>query len=91
MAYRLIVTGQFKKDVKRCKKRGLPLDELWNAIRLLLESGKLPEKYMTHKLSGSKNGLLECYIRPDWLLVWKQDDQELVILLASTGTHSDLF
>ena len=33
----------------------------------------------------------ECHINPDWLLTWQQNDNELIILLVSTGTHSDLF
>ena len=33
--YKLEMSVKFKRDVKRCKKRGLPLDELWDVIRTL--------------------------------------------------------
>ncbi|MDE6549539.1 MAG: type II toxin-antitoxin system YafQ family toxin, partial [Muribaculaceae bacterium] len=32
-----------------------------------------------------------CHIEPDWLLVWEQNDFELILLLIETGTHSDIF
>ena len=89
--YKLKLTGQLKKDVKLCKKRGYPLDELWTAINTLLEKGQLPENYQTHPLHGKYEGCLECHIQPDWLLVWKQLDKELIMIMTNTGTHSDLF
>ena len=44
-----------------------------------------------HKLSGDYVGCWECHIKPDWLLVWEQNDTELVLLMTNTGTHSDIF
>lgn len=91
MAYIYKTTKQFDKDVKRCQKRGLPMEKLVTVVRLLVENGKLPTKYRPHKLSGYYKGIWECHIQPDWLLLWKQDDEELVMLMTNTGTHSDLF
>ncbi|MFN4764653.1 type II toxin-antitoxin system YafQ family toxin [Gillisia sp. Q332] len=45
----------------------------------------------SHKLSGNYKGRWECHIKPDWLLIWKQDDTKKEIYLERTGTHSDLF
>lgn len=64
---------------------------LEEAIELLQKDGKLPEQYKTHKLSGKYEGLNECHINPDWLLVWDQNNKELILLFLTTGTHSDLF
>ena len=64
---------------------------LQEAIDLLQETGKLPVKYKPHTLTGSYKGCWECHIKPDWLLIWKQNDNELVLLFLDTGTHSDLF
>ena len=89
--YALSYTNQFKKSVKLCKKRGLDLKLLHTSIDLLQKNGSLPEQYGTHKLSGKYLGCMECYIKPDWLLVWKQNDLELILLLVDTGSHSDLF
>ena len=91
MAYTLIYTGQFKKDLKRCQKRGLDIELLHKVITLLQENGSLPAEYKPHILSGQCSGYWECHIKPDWLLIWEQNDKELTLLLLNTGTHSDLF
>lgn len=89
--FTLKYTGQFKKDLKRCQKRGLDLSLLQKVIAILQEKGSLPSEYKPHLLSGKFAGYWECHIKPDWLLVWEQDDRELTLLLLNTGTHSDLF
>lgn len=89
--YEIKTTNRFNKDLKRCKKRGYELQLLKEVVKLLAKSGRLPQKYKPHKLKGNYEGLWECHIKPDWLLVWKQNDQELILLLTNTGTHSDLF
>ncbi len=47
--------------------------------------------YKTHKLQGNYFEFLECHIQPNWLLIWEQDDNNKIIYLTRTGTHSDLF
>ena len=89
--YELQITGQFRQDLKRCKKRGLPLDELWAVIGTLLRGEPLDAKYRPHILSGDRSGQWECHIQPDWLLIWEQRETELVLVMLNTGTHSDLF
>ena len=73
------------------KKRGLPLDELWDVIRTLLRGETLPPKYKAHILTGDHWGEWECHIHPDWLLLWEQHDDQLVLLMLTTGTHSDIY
>jgi mRNA interferase YafQ len=88
-------TRSFKKSVDLCYRRNLDLSLLENAIKILLTTGKLPSSYLPHPLKGfpqKKNEIvMECHIKPDWLLVWVQNDNKLTLLLADTGTHSDLF
>jgi len=91
MKYRIRRTSQFKKDYKRSIKRGLPIDKLDKVIELLGTKGSLPQEYNDHPLVGNKKGLRECHIEPDWLLVYEIDHGVLVLVLTSTGTHSDLF
>jgi mRNA interferase YafQ len=91
MDYSVQFTGQFKKDAKRCKKRNYKIPLLENAMRLLREKGEVPPILNPHKLSGNYKGLWECHLTPDWLLIWKQDDELREIFLERTGTHSDLF
>ncbi len=73
------------------KKRNYNLNLLKEVIDLLQIDGKLPIKYKSHKLSGDYADCWECHIKADWLLVWKQNDNELTLLFTNTGTHSDLF
>ena len=91
MKYSIQYTNKFKKDVKRCQKRGYDLDLLREAVDILSNTGTLPPKYKTHRLIGNYQGRLECHIQPDWLLVWIQNDKDRILLFTDTGTHSDLF
>ena len=89
--YKIYTTNRFEKDLKLCKKRNYDLNLLKDVIDLLQINGKLPIKYKSHKLSGDYTDCWECQIKSDWLLVWKQNDDELTLLFTNTGTHSDLF
>ena len=91
MKYQIRRTSQFKKDYKRAIKRGLQIEKLDNAIELLGKNGFLPPEYYDHPLVGNKKGLRECHIEPDWLLVYEINHGILILILTSTGTHSDLF
>ena len=89
--YSIEYSGQFKKALKRGATRGWPLDLLSRTIAILSEKGELPAEYKPHILSGKYAGIWECHIKPDWLLLWRQDNDKLVLLLLTTGTHSDIF
>ena len=89
--YSIRYTNRFKKDIQRCQKRGLDIAAITEASSLLQKDGKLPQSYHPHKLQGDRAGQWECHIKPDWLMVWEQNDSELYLLFLSTGTHSDLF
>jgi mRNA interferase YafQ len=89
--YTIVTTNRFEKELKLCKKRGYDLTLLEEVISILAETGTLPSKYKPHKLSGKYDNCWECHIKPDWLLIWLQNDEELTLLFLNTGTHSDLF
>ncbi len=91
MRYEIKVKGSFKRAYKRCLKRGFDSALLAEVLTILSETGTLPAQYRPHKLVGKYANLWECHIQPDWLLVWEQHDDELVLILIDTGTHSDLF
>lgn len=80
---------KFKKDFKKCIKKGYNLKLLQDIIDILKIPDNLPEKNRNHTLSGNYKGYSECHIQPDWLLIYKITDDEL--LLSRTGSHSDLF
>ena len=89
--YEVRMTKTFRKDTERCRKRGYDMELLKTAIRLLEAEGKLPASYRRHKLSGQYDDCCECHLKPNWLLIWEQNDTELILLFTGTGTHSDLF
>ena len=84
-------TTQFKKDYKPAMKRGLKIGLLEDVVAALAMGEPLPEKNKDHALSGNWVGHRECHILPDWLLVYRIEDDVLVLTLVRTGTHSDLF
>lgn len=89
--YKIAFTTKFKKSLKRCEKRGLDTRAIDNVIRLLANGGKLPDKHRAHALHGDYEGYMECHITSNWLLVWKTDSTELILIMVDTGTHSDIF
>lgn len=91
MKYTVEFSGFFKRSFKRCLKRGLDASLFEEVLELLATDGKLPPKYKSHKLTGNYKGCWECHIKPDWLLIWEQDDEVLRLLLIDTGSHADLF
>ena len=84
-------TTQFKKDYKLAIKRGLKISLLEDIITVLAMGESLPDKNKDHALGGNWVGHRECHVQPDWLLVYRIEDDVLVLTLARTGTHSDLF
>ena len=86
---RLLTTNRFERDLKRAIVRGKDLDKLWKIVELLLDNKPLEKRHRPHPLSGNYATAWECHIEPDWLLIWNQEDDQLV--LSRTGTHSDLF
>ncbi len=80
---------RFRRDFKVCVKRGCDMELLQRAVDILRIPDQLPPKNRDHSLTGDYVGHRECHLSPDWLLIYKQDGEEL--LLYRTGTHSDLF
>ncbi len=91
MKYTIKATNRFEKDIKQAQKRGKDLDKLFFVIEKLANGEPLEEKYRDHSLVGLYKGCRECHIEPDWLLVYEIFEDVLILSLARTGTHSDLF
>ncbi len=89
--YNVKTTTQFKKDYKLAVKRGLKISLLKDVIAALAMGETLPDKNRDHALTGNWIGHRECHILPDWLLIYRIEDDVLVLTLARAGTHSDLF
>ena len=87
----VVLSNRFKKDLKIAAKRGCDLGLLESIVAQLAAQQPLPEKNRDHDLTGDYIGFRECHIRPDWLLIYRVDGEQLMLFLFRTGTHSDLF
>jgi mRNA interferase YafQ len=86
-------TGQFKKDYKLAVKRGCKPENIQEIITMLVNEQPLPDQCRDHALVNSRNykDMRECHIEPDWLLIYKIVQENLILKLIRTGSHSDLF
>ena len=91
MKYIIKPTSQFQKDLKKMVKQHKDLSLLTEIINNLANAVPLPEKNKDHELSGNFKGCRECHIQPDWLLIYEINNNELILYLTRTGSHSDLF
>jgi mRNA interferase YafQ len=82
-------TGRFLRDLKLARRRGRDLGKIEAVIDALARGNALARRHRPHRLQGALNGLWECHIEPDWLLIWDENDQEIVLIRC--GTHADLF
>lgn len=87
----ILLTSKFKKDYKLAKKRHLDMQLLDDVIRKLSRGEQLEPQNNDHILTGNWSGYHECHIQPNWLIIYKIDNNQLILTLTRTGTHSDLF
>ncbi len=90
MQYQRISSNRFRKDLRRLEKSGYQLSKLETVIDLLDTNKPLPAQYWDHELKGQLKGTRECHIAPDWLLMYRKDNDRLLLLLLRTGTHRDV-
>ena len=89
--YKLLQTNEYKKRLKKLIKNGYDINKMKAVVDLLVEGKPLPPKYKDHPLKGDFIGFRECHVEPDWLLVYKIQNDVLILTLVTTGTHSNLF
>ncbi|MBD9098989.1 type II toxin-antitoxin system YafQ family toxin [bacterium] len=91
--YQVQYTSRFKKEFKKIIKQGKDEIKFLEVLNIIANGGNLELKYKNHKLVNDKifKDCNECHIEPDWLLVYKYQDDKLILLLFATGSHSDLF
>ena len=91
--YHIKTTKQFDKNLKKAIKQGKSINKIKNVVELLSNDTQLDQKYKNHKLTDSKyyKDCYECHIEPDWLLIYQYIENDIVLLLVNTGSHSNLF
>ena len=87
--FNVIVSSQFKKDLKRASKRGKDINKIEVVVNVLQIGGNLEIRHRNHRLAGTWSLYWECHIEPDWLLIYQFTETELI--LVRTDSHSDLF
>lgn len=88
---KILISNQFKRDLKMAKKRNLNLNNLKAVVNKLASGKALEAKHRDHSLTGKYRNFRECHIEPDWLLIYKLERDMLRLMLFRTGSHSDLF
>lgn len=86
---KIIFSSRFKKELKLASKRKKDLKKFHEVMELLEHEMDLPKKYRDHGLEGKYLGCRDCHLEPDWLLIYRISESE--IIFERTGTHSDLF
>ena len=91
--YEVVFSTKFKKMLKKIQKQNINLEELFTVIDKLANKEVLDIKYKNHNLVNDKyyKNCCECHIRPDLLLIYQYNDEKLLLLLISVGSHSELF
>ena len=91
--YGIITSNKFNKQLKKIIKQGKKIEKLSIVVKKLANGEILETKYKDHALNDTKyyKNCRECHIEPDWLLVYEIINEELIVLLLTTGSHSDLF
>ena len=84
-------TSKFQKDLKRLQRRGYNLSLLTEVIKQLASGEELTAKYKDNAMIVNFIGCRECHITPAWLLIYEIYENDLILYLTRTGTHSDLF
>lgn len=87
----VVLSNRFKRDLKRVARRSYDMAALEQVVNALAARQPLDASKRDHALTGKWTGYRECHILPDWLLIYKTNEETLILLLMRTGTHADLF
>ena len=79
----------FKKAFKKLNEneKKITKDIIWQ----LANNEELASKYKDHALIGSYKGFRECHVKPDLLLIYKKQNEILLLTCVEIGSHSELF
>ena len=90
--YKIKYSKEFKKSLKKVMKQGKNIDKLLNIVEMLSHKKQLASKYKDHALYNDKRfkDCRDCHIEPDWVLIYKYIENEIILLLVNTGSHSDV-
>lgn len=82
-------TARFEKDAAIAVRRGKDTRKLKAAIQRIVDKQPIPGQLKDHPLKGNWKGYRDLHLEPDWILIYRVDEENL--WLVRTGTHADLF
>ncbi len=88
--YDIVFTSRMKRDAKLMKKQNKDMSKLVYILDKLSKGETLPEKNKDHQLKGEWKEFRECHIEPDWLLIYRIEETELILYATATGSHAYL-
>lgn len=90
--YHVIYSHAYKKRSKKIVRSGkCPVEKIAGIIDILASGTPLPPAADNHKLQGVYDGMYECHVRPNLLLIYEKDEQNKIITLVDIGSHPELF
>ena len=92
MNYKVKYSKEFKKSLKKVIKQGKNIDKLLDIVDMLSQKQQLDPKYKDHALYNDKRfkDCRDCHIETDWVLIYKYLENEVLLLLVNTGSHSEV-
>ena len=78
-----------QEGLQAISEKGHDEAKLQRIVERILKGEKLDQRHRDHPLVGVYNDCRECHVEPDWLLIYRMTDTE--VILIRTGTHADLF
>ena len=90
--YKVKYSKEFKKSLRKVTKQGKDIDKLLDVVDMLSQKQQLDPKYKDHALYNDKRfkDCRDCHIETDWVLIYKYIENEVVLLLVNTGSHSEV-
>ena len=91
MSLKIIYSTKLKKDIKKIQHNKFLLEAFNNVTLLLSKWNSLPSNCYDHKLTWNYNKYRECHITPDFLLIYRVEEDKLTLYLLRAWSHSELF
>lgn len=88
--YELYESPRYIKDREYLEGNGYDLSDLDRLISILLDGGRLPRRHRVHRLKGDMDGLWDCHVKDDWILLYRYSADGLVLEAVRTGSHKRL-
>jgi addiction module toxin, relE/stbE family len=87
--FKLKYSKRFLKDYKKLSVKDKDLTDA--ILTKLLNGEPLEAKHKDHALKGKLIGLRDCHIKPDLVLIYKPEEQILILTAVRIANHSNAF